>query len=170
MKNNSLHRNIVKAGVSVLLCLLLIVSALPTVGTARDIIGKAAPSLGSVLPIAKTGDAVNKKPIPVPSFCFTVQIPKIDISDAVGDDGHTYQKITMPDSPVTTKPIGGPQIPYLVKNVHIPDNAKDITIQVQTNGAPTVYQDILVYPCPQKIVKTDEIGRASCRERVCLYV
>jgi len=92
------------------------------------------------------------------SISFTINVPKISISQILGNDGITYHKISMPDSNFLTRDEGGPQLPYISELIYIPDQAVNLSVQATIGGSPISYQDILVYPCPKTVVKTTDEG------------
>ncbi|MCX6665604.1 MAG: C25 family cysteine peptidase, partial [Euryarchaeota archaeon] len=155
MNNTYVRKHFLQAGIAVMLCIILMIPSFQALAITKETNYTKNESLLSVTEESQ-------------SFTFTLQVPSIDISDVTDDDGRTYQKISIPglDS-FFPEDAGGPLIPYLIKYVHIPDNAKDVTVQVQTDGAPSVYRDILVYPCPKSIEKTDDGGNKYLAEEFC---
>ncbi|MCX6666437.1 MAG: C25 family cysteine peptidase, partial [Euryarchaeota archaeon] len=145
MNNTYVRRHFLQAGIAVILCIILMI-----------------PSFQALAITKETNYTKNESLLPVTeasqSFTFTVQVPTIAFSDVIGGDGRTYQKISISDSSFLIDDAGGPQLSYLDRRVHIPDNAKDISVQVQTDDSPTIYPNILPYPCPKSVVKTTDNG------------
>ncbi|MCX6665933.1 MAG: hypothetical protein NT038_07760, partial [Euryarchaeota archaeon] len=153
MNKTYVRKHFLQAGIAVMLCIILMIPSFQALAITKETVSEENVPL---LPTKETSQ----------SFTFTVQVPTIDISD-VTVDGCTYQKISFPGSSFVTEDIGGPQLPCLNKYVIIPYNAKDVTVQVQTDGPPSVYHDILMYPCPKSIEKTDDGGNKYLAEEFC---
>ena len=106
---------------------------------------------------AQDGTAIQGEQL-ANSITLSVKIPKVGLSKCTGPDGKVYDKVTIPDVNLLTQEEGTPQLPYISEKLWVPSQATNVFVQAKVNGTPVTYQDILVYPCPKTVVKTDDKG------------